>query len=128
MMSIGALLETEIEEKLEKLATIEPGTDEYKVASDSVMKLLDRAIEMDKIDADRLEREQIRYDEKVTKQESAKDEKRSRLIDKVIMVSGIVIPAILTVWGTNKSLKFEETGTVTTIMGRGFINKLLPRK
>ena len=128
MMSIGALLETEIEEKLEKLATMEPGTDEYKVASDSVMKLLDRAIEMDKIDADRLEREQIRYDEKVTKQESAKDEKRSRLIDKVIMVSGIVIPAVLTVWGTNKSLKFEETGTVTTIMGRGFINKLLPKK
>ena len=128
MMSIGALLETEIEEKLEKLATMEPGTDEYKVASDSVMKLLDRAIEMDKIDADRLEREQIRNDEKVTKQESAKDEKRSRLIDKVIMVSGIVIPAVLTVWGTNKSLKFEETGTVTRIMGRGFTNKLLPKK
>ena len=128
MMSIGALLETEIEEKLEKLATMEPGTDEYKVASGSVMKLLDRAIEMDKIDADRLEREQIRNDERVTKQESAKDEKRSRLIDKVIMASGIVIPAVVTVWGTNKSLKFEETGTVTTIMGRGFINKLLPKK
>ena len=70
MMSIGALLETEIEEKLEKLATMEPGTDEYKVASDSVMKLLDRAIEMDKIDADRLEREQIRNDERVTKEEA----------------------------------------------------------
>ena len=29
---------------------------------------------------------------------------------------------------TLTSLKFEEEGTVTTIVGRGFVNKLLPKK
>ena len=128
MMSIGALLETEIEEKLETIGRMNPELDEYKVAVDSIMKLLDRAIEMDKIDADREERKEIRESEEQSKKESAKDEKKHYIIDKIITVSGIVIPIVVTIWGTNKTLKFEETGTVTTIMGRGFINKLLPKK
>lgn len=127
-MSIGALLETEIEEKLETIGRMNPESDEYKVAVDSIMKLLDRAIEMDKIDADREERKEIRESEEKSKKESAKDEKKHYIIDKIITVSGIVIPIVVTIWGTNKTLKFEETGTVTTIMGRGFINKLLPKK
>ena len=122
-MNIQTKLHEEIADKLERLSQMNPEDENYKATTDVLTRLIDRAIEMDKIDADRLEREQIRNDERVTKQESAKDEKRSRLIDKIIMASGIVIPAVLTVWGTNKSLKFEETGTVTTIMGRVFINK-----
>ena len=128
MMSIKSLLETEIEDKLGALGEMDPETDDYKASIDSIMKLVDRAVEMDKIDADRLEREQIREDEKKSKEESAKDEKKHYIIDKIIAVSSIVIPIIVTIWGTNKTLKFEETGTVTTIMGRGFINKLLPKK
>ena len=31
---------------------------------------------------------------------------------------------LLNVWGTNKTLKFEETGTVTTSAGKSHINKL----
>lgn len=127
-MSIKSLLETEIEDKLGTLGEMDPETDDYKASIDSIMKLVDRAVEMDKIDADRLEREQIREDEKKSKEESAKDEKKHYIIDKIIAVSSIVIPIIVTIWGTNKTLKFEETGTVTTIMGRGFINKLLPKK
>lgn len=127
-MSIGALLETEIEEKLEKLGDMDPQSDNYKISVDSIMKLLDRAIEMDKIDADREERKEIRESEEQSKKEFAKDEKKHYIIDKIITVSGIVIPIVVTIWGTNKTLKFEETGTVTTIMGRGFINKLLPKK
>ena len=56
------------------------------------------------------------------------DEKKDRLVKNVLTLLGIAVPTVVTIWGTNKSLKFEETGSVTTIMGRGFINKLLPKK
>ena len=56
------------------------------------------------------------------------NEQRDRMITNAITAAGIVIPSLITIWGTFKTLKFEEQGTVTTIMGRGFINKLLPKK
>lgn len=127
-MSIDNLLEVEIEDKLDKLSDMDPEREGYKTAVDSVTKLLDRAIEMKKIDDERQERKNIREEEAKSKLESAKTEDKKYLVDKILAACGIIIPAVLTVWGTKKSLKFEETGTVTTIMGRGFINKLLPKK
>ena len=127
-MSIDNLLEVEIEEKLNKISEMEPGTDEYKLAVDSVTKLLDRTIEMNKINVDRKERKEVREEEAKSKLESEKVENKKYLVDKILAALSIGIPALLTVWGTKKSFKFEETGTITTIMGRGFINKLLPQK
>ena len=127
-MSIDNLLEVEIEEKLNKISEMEPGADEYKLAVDSVTKLLDRTIEMNKINVDRKERKEVREEEAKSKLESEKVENKKYLVDKILAVLSIGIPALLTVWGTKKSFKFEETGTITTIMGRGFINKLLPKK
>ena len=60
--------------------------------------------------------------------QQAEDERKDRKLKNGISVAGIVIPIVVTIWGTLKTLKFEETGTVTTIMGRGFIQKLLPKK
>lgn len=127
-MSIDNLLEVEIEEKLNKISEMEPGTDEYKLAVDSVTKLLDRTIEMNKINVDRKERKEVREEEAKSKLESEKVENKKYLVDKILAALSIGIPALLTVWGTKKSFKFEETGTITTIMGRGFINKLLPKR
>ena len=56
------------------------------------------------------------------------EEKKDRWIKNGLAAAGIIIPTLVTIWGTVKSIKFEETGTITTIMGRGFINKLLPKK
>ena len=55
------------------------------------------------------------------------EEKKDRLIKNILTGAGIIIPLGVTVWGTLKTLKFEEEGTVTTLMGRGFINKLFPK-
>ena len=55
-------------------------------------------------------------------------ETKDQFIKNLITIGSYVLPAVLTVWGTYKTLKFEETGTITTAMGRGFINKLLPKK
>lgn len=127
-MSIRTLLEVEIEDEFNELADLEKGTDKHKATVDSVAKLMDRAIELEKLEAAAKEREQDRKFENELKLKQAKDERLDRIVKNCISVAGIVLPIGLTIWGTKTSLKFEEEGTITTTIGRGFINKLLPKK
>lgn len=127
-MSIETLLYDEIETEFEKLRTMEHGTEQYKVTVDGLTKLMDRAIEIEKFDNDCKEKVLTRQSEETSKTQQLKEDKKDRLIKNIISGAGIVLPLLVTIWGTKVSLKFEEEGTFTTIMGRGFINKLLPKK
>ena len=128
---IKELLDTEIRSEIEFLSSVDIGTDTYKSTVEGITKLMDRRNEMDKID---LEETKQRISEETESKKDAKEKelneynKRDQLIKHAISIGSIVIPVLLTVWGTYKTLKFEETGTVTTIMGRGFVNKLIPKK
>ena len=123
-MKIKETLYKEIEDELQALNEIEVGTDEYKSSVDGVTKLLDRAIEIEKHDAEMKEREA----ERIAKNIQVAEEQKDRVVKNYIAAGGVVLPLLVTIWGTLKSFKFEKDGTVTTIMGRGFINKLLPKK
>ena len=123
-MKIKETLYKEIEDELQALSEIEVGTDEYKSSVDGVTKLLDRAIEIEKHEAEMKEREA----ERIAKNIQAAEEQKDRVVKNYISAGGVVLPLLVTIWGTLKSFKFEKDGTVTTIMGRGFINKLLPKK
>lgn len=127
-MKVETMLHDEIRNEFEELKKLEVGSDGYRAAVDGISKLLDRAIEYDKLDAECNERSLNRGFEEDYKLQLAEDEKRDRRIKNGITIAGIVIPSLITIWGTIKSLNFEKEGTVTTIMGRGFINKLLPKK
>ena len=127
-MKVETMLHDEILNEFEELKKLEIGSDGYRAAVDGISKLLDRAIEYDKLDAECNERSLNRGFEEDYKLQLAEDEKRDRRIKNGITIAGIVIPSVITIWGTIKSLNFEKEGTVTTIMGRGFINKLLPKK
>lgn len=127
-MSIKTLLEVEIEDQFDKLSEMEKGSDEYKATVDSAIKLTDRMIELEKLEDERLDKEQSRKFDSELKLSEAKEDRKDRIIKNCISVAGIVLPIIVTVWGTKTSLKFEEEGTITTSIGRGFINKLLPKK
>ena len=123
-MKIKETLYKEIEDELQALNEIEVGTDEYKSSVDGVTKLLDRAIEIEKHEAEMKEREA----ERIAKNLQVAEEQKDRVVKNYISAGGVVLPLLVTIWGTLKSFKFEKDGTVTTIMGRGFINKLLPKK
>ncbi len=156
-MDFEVLLSKEIAEELEELAKMDVGTDEYRATVDGLVKLIDRSISIEKLkqeaEAKAEDREQeqaqhradydLRYwqvtedlrlreahqqEDLELKQKQMQEDRRDRLIKNILAGAGIVIPSILTIWGTLKSLEFEKEGTVTTIMGRGFINKLLPKK
>ena len=121
---IDTLLNEEIEAEFEALDKLNFGSEEHKVAVDGLTKLVDRAIELEKIANERADKEK----EIEMKAQQMADENKDRLFRNGITIAGIVVPSVITIWGTLKSFKFEETGTVTTIIGRGFINKLLPKK
>ena len=127
-VNIETLLYEEIDTEFEKLSQLEPGTEQHKVAADTLAKLMDRAIEMDRIESESEDRAETRESELRLKEQQLADEKKDRWWKNIIGAATVVLPLVVTIWGTNKSLKFEEEGTVTTPIGRGFIQKLLPKK
>jgi hypothetical protein len=127
-MNIETMMHEEIQSELEELGKIKVGTEEYKVAVEGITKLTDRVIEMTKSDIEREEKVKDREIETNLKIQQMEDERKDRFIKNVIAVVGIAVPTAVTIWGTVKSIEFEKEGTITTIMGRGFIQKLLPKK
>ena len=123
-MGIKEALYQEIKDEFQVLSEIKVGTDEYKSSVDGLTKLLDRAIEIEKHEAEMKEREA----ERIANDIKTAEEQKDRVVKNYISAGGVVLPLLVTIWGTLKSFKFEKDGTVTTIMGRGFINKLLPKK
>lgn len=116
-MEMDKLLHGEIVRELEKLKEMEVGSEEYEAAVNGVTKLWDRA----------LEHEKVLIDEEV-KTKQLDEDKKDHWIKNALTALGLVVSTGLTIWGTNKTLKFEETGTVTTMPGRAFINMLFPKK
>lgn len=127
-MNMDTLLREEVQNELKELGKMQPGTEQYKTTVDGLTKLIDRVNEIDKLNIEHDERFKQNAREYDLKLQQLEDERKDRVVKNALAVAGIAIPSIITIWGTLKSLKFEETGTVTTIMGRGFINKLLPKK
>ncbi len=127
-MNIERSLHEEIVCEFEELSKMTPGTEEYKTTVDGLTKLVDRAIEMEKLHIDEDDKVKTRESEENWKSIQLKEERLDRVIRNCLTGLGIIIPAGLTIWGTVKSIEFEKEGTITTIMGRGFINKLLPKK
>lgn len=127
-MNIKTLLTEEIENELKELRKIKLGGDEYKTTVGGVAQLTDRLIELKRVDSENADKIEAREIEVELKQQELADERKDRLIKNCISVGGIVLPIIACIWGTQKSFEFEKDGSITTIMGRGFIQKLLPNK
>lgn len=149
MNEIKNSLKDEVLTELTNLSGMELGTEEYRVTIDGIAKLADRFIDLEKVeneDADKKARRELEdkrleaeinkfeadIEEKVydreLKSRQMDDERMDQWIKNGIAVFGIVVPLGVTIWGTVKTLKFEQEGTVTSLIGRGFINKLLPKK
>ena len=127
-MSLEEMLREELIGELDELKDIELGKEEYKVAVDGITKLYDRLIETQKLEVDIEERSRNRESDEKLKREQMADAKKDCKIKYGIDIASIIIPVAVTVWGVIKSFEFEKEGTITTLVGRGFINKLLPKK
>lgn len=131
MINYKKALDGEISTELEVLESMETNSEDYKIMVEGLTKLIDRSMELEKIEISKAqEAEKIKNEAEKMKfeAEQAKTNKIFQWIGYGISAAGIVIPVAVTIWGTKVTLNFEKEGTVTTMMGRGFINKLLPKK
>ena len=128
MESTKKMLHEEIESQFDELEGIEIGSEAYRNAVDGLSKLMDREIEISKLQAEREDKLESRAIETRLKNRQLMDDKTDKIIRNGLTAAGLVVTAGLTVWGTLKTFKFEETGTITSSIGRGFIQRLTPRK
>ncbi len=120
---------------IKKLEDTEVGSEEHKALVDAIAKLEDRSIEIERVNQDATDKAKARERELKNdilehnlKCEQMAEERIDRWVKNILTGLGIVLPIGLTIWGTKASFKFEEEGTITTIMGRGFINRLFGKK
>lgn len=127
-MSIKTKLHIEIDEGFDKINEMEIGTDQHKTAVDEIIKLMDRAIELEKVENDAEDKKKTRENDKALRLKQMEDENKDRLVRNCLTGASILSGIGVTVWGALKSWKFEETGTITSTAGRKFINNLFSKK
>lgn len=115
-MEMTTNLHGEINNRFDKLSQLDPSSNEYTAAVDNVTKLMDRAIEIEKLEKAEAQNER-----------QFKEDRKSRVVKNCIDVGSIVLPLTVTVWGALVSLKFEEEGSITTTIGRKTLDKLFKR-
>lgn len=126
-MSMQTMVRQEVKDQLEELHKLQVGTNEYKTTVDGVTKLMDKAIEMEKIDIELEEREKTREMEYELKKEQMKNEKKDRRVGHILSGAGVIASiagTASTVYIALKSLKFEETGSITSFVGKSFLGKV----
>lgn len=150
-VNIGIPLREAINQGLESLKEMEVGTEEYKEAVNSLTKLIDKVIDMDKLTSDEYikikqisseldaKKEQIEAEkelkskqievEETTKKQQQSERRKEIIVNGILTTLGILVPAGITIWGAINSWRFEKDDSVTSTMGRGFMNKILnPKK
>lgn len=124
-MDIEQMLDEEIRSEFEVLKRLKTGEEEHKTAVDSVVKLMDRKIELKKVEVNALEAKATREIERDLKLQQMQDEKKDRFIKNVMTGAKDAAIIVITSWGTVAAMNFEREGTLTTSAGRKHLNKLL---
>lgn len=123
-MTTKTVLTNEIESQLNELKHLEVGSEEYKATVDGITKLIDRSLEIVKLEEENRYRNDALAEEMNIKQQQLDADKHDRKIKNILTGLSIGIPAGVSVWGTLKALKFEEIGTVTTLVGKTQLTKI----
>ncbi|MBO5887449.1 MAG: hypothetical protein J6Q60_05460 [Bacteroidaceae bacterium] len=118
-----------------ELEDTDVGSEEHKALVDAIAKLEDRSLEIQRIQNDAEDKAKTRERElkndileQNLKLEQMSDDRIDRWVKNILTGLGIVSSAALAIWGTKKSFEFEKDGTITTIMGRGWVNRLFGKK
>ena len=138
-MDIENLLYDEIQTDFEKLRDEELEPEKRKATVDELTRLMDRAIEMKKLENDynekvaareseEKEKAETRLSEQAIELQKMEEEKKDRIVRNIISGAGVILPLIVTIWGTKVSMEFERSDSFTTNAGRNFVNSLFRKK
>lgn len=115
-MNNKVLLEKEINRLYDRLSKTDPDTKEYSTVEDNLTKLMDRYHEITKLEVSEAQTEK-----------QMKEERKARWVKNGIDIGLGILPIAVTVWGAIMSFTFEEKGTITSNMGRKFMDKLIKK-
>ena len=129
------MLDQEIQGCLESMNDLEAvNVPEYGEAVTNVTKLMDKLVELKKLDIEQSKLEQMKEIEaskleqmKELETEKIDSENKDRLVKNVITVVTTGAGIVLTIWGTKKTFQFEETGSITSTAGRKYLDALLSK-
>lgn len=126
-MSIETKMHIETDRLFDKLNELDPTSKEYEELLNKLTKLMNMEIEVSKVDNEREDKLETRKSDEEFKKQQLKIDKKDRLIKNIMSALGIVVPAGLTWVGFIAALRFEESNSVTTAIGKGFLRNLIPR-
>lgn len=112
-MSFKTNLVEEFNSELNEVSKITVGTDEHKIAVDSLTKLADRIIEIDKLESEIVKNER----EEAFKYEQLDEQKRDRKSKTRIAVGTAAVSLIAYGLTYAASLRFESRGGILTDEG-----------
>lgn len=128
MDELRKALHEEIQAEFEALKDEPIGSENYDSIMGELTKLIDKAIEINKIDTDYELKRDARDVETALKVRQMDADKKDRCVKYGISIGEIAAYVGVVIWGARKTFKFEETGTITSDAGREFIKKILTLK
>lgn len=128
MSTTKHLLEDEIQAEIEEISKMEIGSEKHKMASEALSKLVDKYNDMDKLELEYQDKYDGREAELSFKEKQLEYEQKDARIKNCLTATSICGGFLITIWGVCKSLKFEETGVFSSLMSRGWIQKIIPKK
>ena len=117
MERFKTLLDNVLENDIDKISEMDIGTPERAKAIEGLTKLVSSANEINKTEASIAQTEQ-----------QMAEERKSRWVGYGFRLLEIGAPLAMTWAGSKMVLKFEETGSITTTVGRQIIPKLFKFK
>lgn len=127
-MDIENLLYDEITEDFDRLRDEDLEPEKRKATVDELAKLMDRAIEMKRLENESKDKAEARLSEQAIELQKLKEDKKDRWTRNIISGAGVILPLLVTIWGTKVSMDFEKEDSFTTTAGRNFVNNLFRKK
>lgn len=127
-MNIEKLLNEEIEAVIKSMSQVSADTEEYTTMTKNLSELIDRSNKLKELELEHQRHlDTLKHESEIKDKELAIQHKDAK-VGQIINGLGIVIPSLVTVWGTCKTFKFEGAdGIFTSTIGKQYINKLLKK-
>lgn len=125
---IKNLLEEEIKNEIENLASLEPGSEKHSTAVESLAKLYKVKLDEDKTSMEYLDKTRNRESDKGFKVAQIEENVKDRYVKIGIAAAELVLPLMFYAVWMRRGFKFEENGTYTSTTFRGLFNRFKPTK
>ena len=118
-MKSTEIIEAEVLKEMSSIDNMEVGTDQHKVAVDTVSKLTDKMIDLKKIE---LEEKKIKMENEEKMRlhaieiEKAKKDQKDQKVKNGIAIAGIAAPLVVAIWA-NIYNWYKEEGSIMSSSG-----------